>query len=83
MPTYALTPIEDLGIEIDRDDPEITILVGEPDMESFVEGGGDTTYVCGDCGATILKDVERGAIGNLGFECIGCGTVLYLPAHDD
>lgn len=82
MPTYTLRPVKDLGIEIDRDDPEIAIFTGEPGMESFIEGGGDTTYVCADCGTTIIENVERGTVGNMGFECLGCGTVLYLPVHD-
>ncbi|MFC6903829.1 hypothetical protein [Halalkalicoccus tibetensis] len=82
MPTYALTPIEDLGIEIDRDDPRIAILTGKPGMESFFEGDGEATYVCADCGATVAENVKRGAIGDVGFECLGCGTLLYMPAHD-
>lgn len=82
MPTYALTPVEDLGIEIDREDPRMAILTGTPEMESFFEGGGETTYVCADCGTTVAEDVDRGAIGDMGFECLGCGTLLYLPAHD-
>lgn len=83
MSTYAITPVEDLGVEIDRDDPEIAILRGEPDLESIIEGEGDMTYVCADCKTTILEDVELGQVQNIGFECLGCGKILYLPAHGD
>lgn len=82
MPKYSLRPLKDLGIEVNRDDPEITILTGKPEMKSFFTGDGDSTYVCGDCGATLLKDVEPGAVQQVAFECLGCGELLYLPAHD-
>ena len=51
-------------------------------MESFFEGGGNVTYVCADCGATVAEGIDGGTIGGMGFECLGCGTLLYLPAGD-
>lgn len=82
MTTYVVRPLKELGIEIDRDDPDIAILVGKPEMESFIKSDGDATYVCADCGATLLENVDAGTVQQIGFECLGCGEVLYLPAQD-
>lgn len=82
MTKYAIIPIEELGVKINRADPNIAILRGKPEMESFIKGEGDATYVCADCGTTLLEDVELGTVENIGFECLGCGKILYMPAHD-
>lgn len=78
MPTYRLKPLDET--DIDPEDIGRILELGEEE-EPFFEGDGDTSYVCGRCGQTIVKDVEKNQISGLGFVCSGCSAYLYLPAH--
>jgi hypothetical protein len=42
--------------------------------------GGDTTYLCGGCGATLAADVSPGRTADLVFECPDCGAFNETPA---
>ena len=40
---------------------------------SIISGGGSDNYLCGVCENIICKDVNRGQIMNLVFQCPDCG----------
>lgn len=82
MPTYSIKPAKEFGIEIDRDDPDITLLGTKSDTGPVFNGEGDTDYVCDNCKTVLIEDVNQGQVQDVGFDCHGCGEILYLPAHD-
>ena len=49
-------------------------------QHSIIKGGGKDNCLCGICGNAICKDVNRGQIANLGFQCPNCGSFNWLAA---
>ena len=37
-------------------------------------GGGNDSYVCGSCGTTLAKDVDRGKVRDTVIQCHECGN---------
>lgn len=78
MATYGLRPLDEY--DIGRDEIN-TIWAPSKDLTVFVQGDGNSTYICQKCRQTILEQIRQGQIANIGFECPTCGSLLYLPAH--
>jgi predicted RNA-binding Zn-ribbon protein involved in translation (DUF1610 family) len=51
----------------------MAVIKAAPNVETPVLGEGDTNYICGNCGNIILKNVIKGQIKNIVFECPTCG----------
>jgi predicted RNA-binding Zn-ribbon protein involved in translation (DUF1610 family) len=43
-----------------------------------ITGGGSDTYVCGSCGTTLAKSVERGQVHDTVIQCHECGNYNEL-----
>lgn len=47
---------------------------GPTGPQIMMKGNGDTNYVCGTCGSTILENMQRGQVVNIVFRCFKCGS---------
>ena len=51
---------------------------GEKGQLPSMTGGGQDNCLCAVCGNAVCKDVSRGNIMNLVFQCPNCGTYNWL-----
>jgi predicted RNA-binding Zn-ribbon protein involved in translation (DUF1610 family) len=56
-----------------------TVLVPKHDGP-VIEGTGDTSYVCGNCGYVLLDSIDRGQVQNMVIKCKSCGAFNGIPS---
>lgn len=44
------------------------------EKKPFMQGGGNTDYICGECGWLLLSGIEEGKVKNMVFRCPNCGA---------
>lgn len=58
-----------------------SVLVMGPDVTgSLIKGGGDLSYMCGECGKTLLRNVGYKQIQNVVIKCNNCERHNEIPA---
>jgi DNA-directed RNA polymerase subunit RPC12/RpoP len=46
---------------------------------SLFKGVGNHTYICGQCAAVYLEDIEENQVTNMVLLCNGCGSYNATP----
>jgi len=57
----------------------VMVWTGGLPFDAFMKGGGETTCTCGNCGISLLKNVNYDNIHNIVYKCPIC--MSYNETH--